>query len=197
MKKIFKISFIFIVVLGLVFSNGRFEYAKNNSFVPVKEYSPIPNLIQVKAEVKVSQAQTAKSQSLAVNTLEKKCVLDLINNPNFLQDASVINLNQPANCFSMSLGKVRAMQALKVQPLASSQPQIVVIELPKAVLASQNFNPTTPFVPFAPILPLMPVLALVMVISSLIKINMGFVARTESQKYFHQFTIHELQVLRC
>ncbi len=60
-----------------------------------------------------------------------------------VQDPSNINLNQPANCFSLGFSHAAKIPQLSVMPLFAPVQAIVVIPVPASVISIAKFFPNT------------------------------------------------------
>lgn len=184
-------------MLCLVFVNGQFAFAKANSYLENQAIQSTPKISanNLVVKVQVTQPQGLINQNLVINALADNCLItSSINNFNFVQDATPVNLNQPASCFALGFGKIKFTGSLSVQRLNTVLPRVVV-ELPKASVASQNIYPFSS--PFEPLMPIMPILLFVAMTSFLIKFNSAQAAENSNQQYYHFFSLHELQILRC
>ncbi len=150
-------------------------------------------LVQVVAPPQsASIVVSSASQSVSFSSL---CSLAISGNNSFVQSVAAINLNLPADCFSLKIGKSIAPAAnLSVLPLASSLPQLVVI---KAGLAISPANIAQ--MPTAQNIPTLPLAVVFILISVEVWERKNLAGRLLSNaKIFKSaLTLHQLQMLRC
>jgi len=193
LNKILKKSFCFLVIAGLFCSP-----VLNLFFVPTasagsketagQSYSP--NLTPVTVIDKVESPEVVALSSAAPTTACKSPGPLKIN---LIQDTAEINLNQPADCFSLAPGKIFAQSELKVAALKNLEVKIAV-QNPSPELAFSGFNSAA--APFAPVMPLIPMAAVLLFSVVAFK----FAPREKIKQKSNQpvsFTLNTFQVLRC
>lgn len=112
-----------------------------------------------------------------------------------VQDQAVVNLHQPANCFTLTPAKNLASQAkLSVQPLYKIEQRVVA--LPSAKISSVHYQkaPSPPIFSQAPL----PVFALLMVFMAAgVGIAASKLKKTSFNRIKQALKLEELQMLRC
>lgn len=97
----------------------------------------------------VSQTTVVTGSAIAVS-----CITDAKQTANLVQDSSLVNLNVPSNCFTLSFAQITAQSlALTVQPLADAVHHIVVpsaqLQAPVAVTLPGQGSHGLPLLPAA------------------------------------------------
>lgn len=190
MKQRFEILIIFSLVAGLTLP-GLFTALKAKP--AVAGAAPAQDISQPVVTV-VNRPQTAKVSVANAQSSSLSCASKAGSTNNLAQDAGVVNLNQPAACFSLSLGAAVSYAALKVQPLKALQPKILVRQnqplisnpdLSQAPL-SQNF----PAVPVSAVVVFMALIDLERKLKSKNLLSMDLASKL-NQKFYRPL------VLRC
>lgn len=121
--------------------NPAFAFARG-SYLSAGNQEPAQNNFQT-VSIIVSQAKP-RSQVIMDNIASKivagaECDFNIAGNLTFVQNTGALNLNQPASCFGLSIGKQFQPQIkLAVRPLINVQPQVVV--LPAAKISSDYYQ---------------------------------------------------------
>jgi len=138
------------------------------------------------AEVKVVLSGGAESRAACVFLAAQKNGL--------LQEAASVNLNSPANCFSLSVSHSASPQwHLAVKALPATQTKIVVASFPEQI-ASASFG-RAPFEPLIPVFPAAAFVAAAMFAEAEKKIISKTIKAAVSAK--QALSLQQLQVLRC
>ncbi len=118
---------------------------------------------------KIQTVITVTSSEQAANTfvsssqqLVGSCFAQAGATSNLTQDAGVVNLNQPANCFDLQVSGRPSLASLSVQPLVQTQANIYVLKF-RSTLAPPNFLPA----PSSNSLPLLPAAVALLIIVQL------------------------------
>ena len=193
MKKILKNNSIFLLIAGLVLLNQPGLFVKNeNPALASKKASTPTETVSIKIVANTQNSTVVIGQDR--NNLAS-CSFELNLGSNLVQDALPLNLNQPANCFNLNLGKVTVQQEIAVQALAAASPQIKVIKLPQVAWSSEAFTPVLPFNAAVPVLPLvvcLVLIALALKLISLMKKSLKCFSISNSN-----LSLPMLQILRC
>ena len=194
MKKILTKSFIILYALSLILPNQTsFAYSESQS-ASLQNNQVNTALIEV-----VSYPQSAILNIVNPNSVSAAIAAcgAMTNSSNFnlVQQPGLINLNEPASCFSLQINSSHLVQSkLSVQPLAISYEQAKVF-VNSSRISTATFVPA-PVSQNTPILPLL-VLAIIegVVISKKQTLNsklLGF-----GHNIRQSLTLHQLQMLRC
>jgi hypothetical protein len=192
-NKILASALIFSFVVSLVYKGPLASAAA----APLAQPS-VKNTLSVRATqplgitiVSLPPPAAVKVVSVAVSLT---CQSVVVKSSNLVQDEGSINLNQPANCFSLQVAYgSKLSQNLTVQNL-SPQPKIIVA-------FSHNISEKPDFIPspFSPAsMPALPALSLAILASALIlrkKISTSLLLLKNRQLLF--VNIGSLQILRC
>jgi hypothetical protein len=113
---------------------------------------------------------------------------------NFIQDASVINLNQPADCFQLIFGKPFSVANLPVKSLATMTQKVSVINFPQT-LATLNWS----LVPLRSASSVLPntVWGAVLTSAPIFKKRLVRLNRQFSRNIQSDLSLCQFQVLRC
>lgn len=187
-KKIFAI----LGLASLLFGFFNFIHAES---VPVREnyFDSGVQTIQIvvtEAPARVNRLSFFESAASATAV----CGFGFVKSNTLVQDQVLFNLNQPGECFDLSVGLLpQAQTSLSVMPLLRHRQKIVVLP---AVAISGEYYHTVPVYPAqTPVVPTPQVLAVFFGVIlgfkafNLIKLSFGRVKQT--------LTLHQLQVMRC
>lgn len=187
------ISIILPLVICLVFPNRAvfafqdFSASSNNSGQV---------FTGAKTVLMVSQAKTSRPIETAVIQNKKlNCQFFEGKIVNFVQNASGINLNQPADCLPINPNGVELKySALSVVPLMQNLPQIKVLNNAPASLGSKFAT-----FPEKQDMPILPVNAAVLVLSFILLVTKqeGFKFSSKLSQISYKLNLHQLQVMRC
>ena len=194
MKKILTKSFIILYALSLILPNQTsFAYSESQS-ASLQNNQVNTALIEV-----VSYPQSAILNIVNPNSVSAAIAAcgAMTNSSNFnlVQQPGLINLNEPASCFSLQINSSHLVQSkLSVQPLAISYEQAKVF-VNSSRISTATFVPA-PVSQNTPILPLL-VLAIIegVVISKKQTLNSKLVGFGHNIR--QSLTLHQLQMLRC
>lgn len=194
MKKIPIYSLIFAFLFSLIFP-GQAVFAMGpvapQAAAQTVELSPPPVLIKV---VSVVPAQSILVNQAAVSLPPVlSCSFSARTGTNLVQDTGLINLNQPANCFSFVTPRPQNQPQLAVQKLPALQPTIVILNQPLAIKA-----PSLASAPVAQSSPMLPLTASVLAAGFVFgKRRLVLAALNPRQALTKVFRPNQLQVLRC
>lgn len=155
---------------------------------PTQEVQP-SSLVTITAVSRPLQATAAVSA-----TVPATCENSFSGQGFALQQEGMINLNQPANCFSLGLGQafVSVKNLAVVQPPAGGQ---VVVFNRVPVISSPNLVPG-PVSSSSPALPIS--VAVFAVVYALVELKTKkFKTSINLKSFIQQLNIHQLQVMRC
>ena len=188
--KIFIVALVISIILPL-----DAVFAISEAAVKPAETSAAYPVVTIKVVNLSADATGSVSESQSGPVLEN-CKASAGLAPNFVQETSLVNLNQPANCFSFD--GVKQTQALKIHlPMAAAaraSQQIFVLNF-KTVISNVNYKHSSPTIP-AVDLSQTAIIALIItafVFSGKIKtskLNKDF-------NIFTSFSLNRFEVLRC
>lgn len=172
------LNLLFIPEIGAKVKSGREAASiQNSAVVAVIDKVASPEVVPVSAV------------SLAAGACKSPSIL----NGNLIQDTAQINLNQPANCFSLVQTQILAQANLRVVSLANQAVKIVA--------QSKNFTLTPwAYSPFSAPLTVpnsaLPLAALVIFIGVLLKLKARGIIQSKVNQHL-SFSLKTFQVLRC
>ena len=150
MKKILKNSLIFALFAGLALSNFNAWFLP---FAKADFSSPAP--VAAGQKVTVVNSASIKATKIRVSgnpVLATSCRSAVAVSGSLALGAAAVNLNEPADCFSLSLGSAQSFANLQVKDLAAA-PQQIIVKVARAQIASPYLAPM-PFAQSNPVLPL-------------------------------------------
>src|SRR3989344_3443806 len=183
------------VIALFALSLGVFPFA---SALPNQEPQNLNLTAQTPIKIIVSEALPAgvvtSSNNPSQSSVSFSCIGGVAPAQTFVQSQAAVNLNQPADCFKLSVAANYQTQTnLSVQPLLKQAERVVV--LPSARISSVYYHhaPASPFQA-----PVIPASVALMVFSGL---AFGAIASKFKKISIHHIkqglTLQQLQVMRC
>ena len=195
MKKILALNLIFAFLISLVYTNQP-AFALSNAINNPGTAASNPKVTARPVMVTVvSLPAPVPIKVAAASSLAVPCIIPPAKTAaNLVQDEGSINLNQPANCFSLqSVSQTVAVQTLKVENL--SQTAKIAIAYHSERLESPDLIPS----PLGPVgLPSLPALSLTLAAAALVfrkKINQRLLNLRE--QFLAAPQACRLEILRC
>jgi len=192
-KKIPILSLIVVFLFSLVFPNQSLFAVKET--VPNQQQNQAAVTLQPLVKVVTAAAETQVTVASQSNpaTLSPACV-GVAQSGDVLQNAGLVNLDQPASCFSLEVSHLAFNpRELSVSVLPQINNKVVVAPWPVQI-SSASFS-GVPFSPSSPALPL---------VSFTIAIGFFVLSRRLRGRIINSvstlkqtLTLHQLQVLRC
>jgi hypothetical protein len=197
MIKFLKYPLVIILVIGIVFpflgstpvalaaENAKSAASKMNALNPQAQA-----VVKVAAPVPVLGSVIAQKQ---LTILSKQCQGYAKQEYNYVQDASYVNLNQPASCFYLQSVLVAAPSELAVKPLNQTLPEVKVTSWPTVVQAP-SLMPVMPAAqPYLPLVGfILSLYAMVLLVKEVRRYRNIFITN-----FSYKLTLPELQILRC
>jgi hypothetical protein len=180
----------FLLFLFLVIPEGSFALAQPDAGQPVSK--KLQTEASFPTVIKVVSASGAVG-ILPVWSGNPSCMGAPSAPQNLVQDTGILNLNQPASCFSISLAEPVVSPSLAVEPLGLSAPG------PVGVVSQPVYAPNYALPVAAQNLPLLPVAASVLMFAAvLVFTNMERKNLKPSRLFLiYNLSISQLQVFRC
>lgn|GEM_PF-6470200 len=192
LKPTIKQFFPLLVIAALVAHPGLFLGFANAEQQPGHEIASIQKPFSAVAVVEVVQsAQVAVASSLSAVA---KCAATNTSSGNFVQKASSINLNQPAECFSLQVFQAIYPESLKVQALQRTPQQLSVLYHKQSYTAGYAIPLPQPSTPVLPVLAIFLGVAAYVVFR---KLDHQQSSSSHIQPYTYSLSIFELMVMRC
>ncbi len=190
MKKIFSATIIAGLVTLLLVPGGSNLLSRTAS----ASFSAAPIVVNIVVTRAAPVQQVVVAAPSSQSIVQGSCSWQALTSSLFLQSASQLNLNQPANCFTLVLARPVAQPTLAVLPLQAALPQIIVTNS-GASLSPLSVNRAEPLNPIA--LPAVAVIILAMTMAEDRKIRSNFKGSSGSVISLRSLNIHQLGVMRC
>jgi hypothetical protein len=195
-KKILTYSLIIVFILslaipgkGVLFNINKTSantsltsnFKSSQVLVKIVSLPTLPTVTVSQAQAKINSAQA--------------CSTNFSNGSNIVQDAGILNLNSPADCFNLSIvNKVPEYnQTLSVQALLSASYKVFVLQNKTQI--QDSLHNSTPTAQQNPILPV----AQLIIFTALFFSKKRLIARAlrVSVAVKQHLSVFELQILRC
>ena len=191
-----KIIFVVLLVLAFVTPQSLFLRAQSPEFQSQdastfagKHVSPVKVVVTKLNSQPLNLVVTPPQK----NTYIEKCSVTATRILGFFQSGALVNLNQPANCFTLLNSNFEPEQFLSVEPLRNINSSIV-LHVPSVIITSSHF---TPFVPFSLSEVTLP-FALLMLFGFVIISNKIIVSKNKNHLVFIEaFNFDYSNMLRC
>jgi hypothetical protein len=135
-----------LIILALVFPTGLFASAKN---IMASESQKLSTATQVITLTTIQTSQTIVTQMQPATSQESSCAISASVTGSLVQNGGVVNLNQPASCFTLVPAKVVASPSLAVVTLHEVTKIILpqynqISKMPSLVPSSASRNEAMP-----------------------------------------------------
>jgi hypothetical protein len=182
-----------VFLLGIIFPGGNvFGVQKLN--IDPKENQPA----QVRQPITVISAvpsQKIISDITSHNYLATACNAQAAASGDLVQDAGLINLNQPANCFTLNISRQTYSYAqLSVQPLNTPHPNVTVLNHSPSISSGNLSN-----APVKQQTPIMPVVSFGMALAFAFDFrkNLRRSLNNQASRITSSLTLQQLRIMRC
>lgn len=181
------------VLLGLIFPGGNIFGVQKSAINP--QDSRPAQAQQAVTVISAAPAPQIIADITSHNYLATACKPEAGASGDILQDAGIINLNQPANCFTLNISRQTYSYAqLFVQPLKAAHSSVAVVYNGPSISSGNVSN-----APVKQETPIMPVASFGLAIALAFSFRKNIVRSLNNQasRITDSLTLHQLQMLRC